>query len=225
MARKTRALLQQRPPAPPALRNTKHNRGCHRQTCRTIAGRSCVALPISVQHARARCSRFLNPKRRGRRNIVLLQQADFQRQSIGARLSRAWCGVGCSTFCPCWPMLSLSRFSWQVRAAIHQAGNERTDSDVVFTALRCSGLHQPEDSPFGGGVARAVLRACLPCMEDSRMKRPFFRATIFDAKARTVLAVPLRLLSITSRQSESCISRSGIQRWIVASATRTSILP
>ena len=33
------------------------------------------------------------------------------------------------------------------------------------------------------------------------MKRPFFRATIFGAKARTVLAVPLRLLSITSRQS------------------------
>src|SRR5882757_6268561 len=33
-------------------------------------------------------------------------------------------------------------------------------------------------------------------MEDSRMKRPFVLATIFGAKARTVLAVPLRLLSM-----------------------------
>ena len=33
------------------------------------------------------------------------------------------------------------------------------------------------------------------------MKRPFLRATIFGAKARTVVAVPFKLLSMTSDQS------------------------
>src|SRR5579875_376921 len=45
------------------------------------------------------------------------------------------------------------------------------------------------------------------------MMRPYLRSTMCGAKARIVLAVPLRLLSITSRQSESCISSRGIQRW------------
>ena len=57
------------------------------------------------------------------------------------------------------------------------------------------------------------------------MMRPFFFVTIFGAKARMVLAVPLRLFSITSPQSASVISRSGTQRWIAASATTMSILP
>ena len=35
------------------------------------------------------------------------------------------------------------------------------------------------------------------------MKRPFLRATIFGAKARTMLAVPFKLLSMTSGQSKS----------------------
>ena len=47
----------------------------------------------------------------------------------------------------------------------------------------------------------ASLVPCLPCMEESTMMRPYLRSTMCGAKARIVLAVPFRLLSITSRQS------------------------
>src|ERR1700722_9866273 len=62
-------------------------------------------------------------------------------------------------------------------------------------------------------------------MEERTRIRPFFFTTILGAKARIVFAVPFRLLSITSRQSASSISKRGFQRWIAALATTMSILP
>src|SRR3954449_989371 len=53
--------------------------------------------------------------------------------TVGARLSEACCGVGCSTFCPCSPMDSLRRFFVAGERGVDEAGDQSIHRDVVFT--------------------------------------------------------------------------------------------
>ena len=55
--------------------------------------------------------------------------------------------------------------------------------------------------------------------------RPLRRPTMKGATARIVLAVPVRLMSIWSRQSASSISIRGLKAWMPATAASTSIRP